>query len=707
MAIIKPETPDEERKVLQRMIDKSVATEAYLRRQYEKRLDSRFEVLQRAQSKKMQDTKTALDGQLSEQAATFAANEVTRNAIVNEKVGKITDLDNAVFSYGYKVQDTSEVEEHDGYISAQNKWAESDTNFHKVISLDGIDKIRVSPQSNTPIIAFLRSYSFEAEEAPDFSTTQGFTKRYVMDGSAHPKKTTEFNIPEDVHYLYFRTLNPDGDQSPKIEFYEKNSMVAFLSDKVSEADSVLFEDGFSVFDLQQIDVVGGYISAENKWKESATVSHRAIVVEPGQTIRVSPKGNTPIIAFLHSYSSEIVDNSNPDFSQVTGYTSRYVMNGSSHPKEPTVFIIPSDVHYLYMRALDGDVVDQSPILEFYERQSVISILEGKIDSSTDSVLNLLDNSRYSDDNDNPFTILQCSDVHGSVDAAQAFKNIIEKYGDRFDVAVNTGDLTRAKWSDGIGFWTSIDGLGGVWNLIGNHDSTINSISVWNDVPIEDVYERFIAPYISNWNVVSAGQNLNYYYKDFAEQGIRLIALDVMYINAAEVSWFENALEGARTADLAVVVLAHYPCGTVNSNTSVTFASIDGANSEQTAPLALNTDCAEKINAFINAGGEFVAWVCGHRHRDDFGYVVDYPDILNITLEKSGGNDGSSASSNYRTHDSARIYGTEGQNSFNLITVDRGKKLVKVVRIGNHCDKYLRQKHSLCYNYETKTVISNN
>ena len=479
---------------------------------------------------------------------------------LDSKVADITSLDEEVFYYDYKEKDLTQLEEHDGYISAQNKWVDSQISLHKVISLNGIDKIRVSPQGNTPIIAFLRSYTFESGETPDYSEEEGFDRRYVMDGNAHPKEPTEFTIPSDAHYLYFRTVNQDGDQSP--------------------------------------------------------------------------------------------------------------------------------------------------IIEFYERQSSIEKLEEQLEASTDTVENLLDNARFSDDNDRTFTILQCTDIHGSVDAAEAFLNELQRYRGKIDLAVNTGDLTRAKWSNGIAFWTQISGLESVWNLIGNHDSTVNSTSVWNDVPISDVYNRFIAPYISEWGVVSAGQNLNYYYKDFTEAGLRIIALDAMFIDASEVTWFETVLAGARTANLAVVVLCHYPCGTVNSNTSVTFASIDGANAEQTAPLALNTDCAEKINAFINAGGEFVAWVCGHRHRDDFGYVVNYPNILNITLEKSGGNDGASASSNYRTHDSARIYGTEGQNSFNLITVDRGKKLIKVVRIGNHCDKYLRQKHSLCYNYETKTVISN-
>lgn len=466
----------------------------------------------------------------------------------------------------------------------------------------------------------------------------------------------------------------------------------------------VFTEGYIIQDLTNIEEHLGYINASNKWTESTTNHYKILPIEGQTKIRVSPyNANTPIIGFLQS--DTFVANQSPVYSTVTGFTKRITLDGASRLR--IEYNVPTDAKYLYFRTYNeaDENPDQSPVIEFWGTRNKITDIETRIEHNEDLSENLLNNSRIVNTGI-PFTIFQCSDVHGSVETVEEFNRLLTKYKGKYDIAVNTGDLVEATYSQGIGFWQGSE-INNVWNLIGNHDSSTGSgVSQWNAIPIADVYNTFIAPNINLWGVVSPGTNLNYYYKDFVEQGLRVIALDVMYIDATELSWFETTLTNANNNDLAVIVLAHYPCGVVNSITTTSFASIDGANAEQTAPLALNTDCADKIQTFINNGGEFIAWLCGHRHRDDFGYVVDYPDILNITLEKSSGSYRNTYSSEYRTHDAARTYNDKSSYSFRFITVNRANKTISLVSVGNMRDNYLREKKAICYNYQTHKFISN-
>lgn len=467
----------------------------------------------------------------------------------------------------------------------------------------------------------------------------------------------------------------------------------------------VFTEGYIIQDLSNLEEHLGYINASNKWTESTTNHYKILPIEGQTRIRVSPYNtNTPIIGFLQS--DTFVANQSPVYSTVTGFTKRIALDGASR-RRMEYYDVPADAKYLYFRTYNTEDTspDQSPVIEFWGTRNKITDIETRLEHDEDLSENLLNNARIVNTG-TPFTIFQCSDVHGSEETVEEFDRLLVKYKGKYDIAVNTGDLVESTYSQGISFWEGSE-INNVWNLIGNHDSSTGSGSTqWNAVPIADVYNRFIAPNINLWDVVSPGTNLNYYYKDFVEQGLRIIALDVMYIDATELSWFETTLTNANNNDLAVIVLAHYPCGTVNSITSTSFASIDGANVEQTAPLALNTDCADKIQTFINNGGEFIAWLCGHRHRDDFGYVVDYPDILNITLEKSSGAYRNTYSSEYRTHDAARTYNDKSSCSFRFITVNRANKTISLVSVGNMRDNYLREKKAICYNYQTHKFISN-
>jgi len=107
-------------------------------------------------------------------------------------------------------------------------------------------------------------------------------------------------------------------------------------------------------------------------------------------------------------------------------------------------------------------------------------------------------------------------------------------------------------------------------------------------------------------------------------------------------------------------------------------------------LRFDGTAASAVNDFIMAGGEFVGWLVGHSHLDRIGYMTDYPTQPVFNMNNAG-----TKTANAR----AAVY------SCTMVVIDRINKLVKLVRAGCNYDAYLKPKHTLCYNYETRTIIS--
>jgi hypothetical protein len=102
-----------------------------------------------------------------------------------------------------------------------------------------------------------------------------------------------------------------------------------------------------------------------------------------------------------------------------------------------------------------------------------------------------------------------------------------------------------------------------------------------------------------------------------------------------------------------------------------------------------------IEAFINDGGKFVAWICGHIHKDFFGYVTGHPQITVFANDKVGVG---------RNHDTYRKNASDSQDVMNLITIDTRNKLLKIIRVGSYLDEMMRVKDMQCFNYQTKEMV---
>lgn len=305
---------------------------------------------------------------------------------------------------------------------------------------------------------------------------------------------------------------------------------------------------------------------------------------------------------------------------------------------------------------------------------------------------------------NLLNLIHFSDIHGNVQNIRRILEFSSMYTDYISDIIHTGDAPVAYYSDNNPF--AVVGGDNVLEVIGNHECWIQG-DTWPspyNATAQQVYQKFFAPYIASWGVVSAGTNLCYYYKDYSTAKVRLIVLDALHYDLSQETWFVNTLESARTANLRVVAVTHYPSQTGLAGINCTFNSITQTIGSVATPPAgtqierMPESAFDAVDTFIANGGEFVCWLSGHTHEDFIGTVNNHTDQIQVII--------SCADTSNRYSDCARTKNTKSQDLFNVFTVDTESKLIKIIRVGSTMDKFLRKREMLCVNYNTKAVVSN-
>lgn len=339
-------------------------------------------------------------------------------------------------------------------------------------------------------------------------------------------------------------------------------------------------------------------------------------------------------------------------------------------------------------------------------------------------------------------LLQLTDQHGDETRMNRAMQFASKYGAYIDDVIHTGDLVYDYWSNGIDWFANVQNKNNILQVIGNHDIMLkagsdgkiytnpNDLSqyietsgyvdlnktthtvlgyknsdnemVW--VNYTDIYGRYIAPYVSNWGVVqpsnAALEGLNYYYKDYTEQGIRLIVLDCMMYDTAQNTWLISVLEDAKTNGYGVIIAEHYPiqldgfeyCAFTSSGSDDV---LDFYQSEGYTSTLTNAQLA--VDNFMNTGGEFICWLAGHTHKDFCGTLKNYPKQVMIVSDITGLN-------HLLWGDEVRTVGTKTEDCFSIISIDRYKKIVRLYRVGNQWDRYGRHKVSMAFDYRAAKMI---
>ena len=364
-----------------------------------------------------------------------------------------------------------------------------------------------------------------------------------------------------------------------------------------------------------------------------------------------------------------------------------------------------------------------------------------IETAVDAIIN----RRYSDDIASMikrFTFVHESDIHGDT---VRHSNILDyiNYKSYIDALITTGDIVASNFTNDFTFFSqsktkiSKD----ILPVLGNHDvgtSTLKSLCGTT----AECYTRYIQPF-EQYGIVTNGKN--YWYKDYANYNIRIIALyeydneddntedptqyrlirGYKVFSQEQINWFIATLNST-PSNYHVIILTHlasygdysecewvdewtdrtsrYTTGIVNQsyidgnpigaivNAWIKGIAINlswgfiGAASYLT-PITANHDFTAR------GAGIFVGYFHGHYHRDGLCTLVDYPEQHVYRTV------GSSAKVQViRRTDLNRTQGTKSEDSFNVCSVDTVNRKLYIVRVGANITDALQERKFTSWNY---------
>lgn len=294
----------------------------------------------------------------------------------------------------------------------------------------------------------------------------------------------------------------------------------------------------------------------------------------------------------------------------------------------------------------------------------------------------------------PLQFVHLSDVHFVLDLWNRMVEYVNHYHKYIEFAIHTGDYcgnSQEVYSDCYGEGTPC--VRPIFNCVGNHD-TIETKFATALQPKETTHALLFNK-TDDWNVnfLDCPYSMSYY-KDFPESNVRLIVLDLYYDIEPQKKWLDTLLAEAKEKNLYVVTAMHQPTGEVQDTYGVTFHTVNdyvGLNGAEKSVVF-----EEQIAKFIREGGCHVCNLAGHLHHDVFG-LTD-AGVLNVCVP--------SATSWDKWCDGKRVKGTRTYDCFNVVSIDANLGLLKIVRVGDNVDHYLRVKRALCFDFKNRKVISN-
>ena len=329
------------------------------------------------------------------------------------------------------------------------------------------------------------------------------------------------------------------------------------------------------------------------------------------------------------------------------------------------------------------------------------------------------------------TIIHCSDIHGD---AVRWRNVLQLNSKiSADAVINTGDSVAYSVANGMQFLYNNAKLfndgSPIIVAIGNHDT--NGDSDYRSNLNSSLNSLIIAPFADDFGyTLPESQQYDdaptYYYKDLSAAKIRIITLNLYdtgqidWLHEAfsqkQINWLISVLEST-PQDYGVVIDYHRSLGAVEKDSNYDkFWQVSSTAGYAPSTWSLNgvsgTPIQDIVDAFIGkttlqssftvstAGGdvtinvdadftsvasgvEFIAHIFGHHHRDTIGY---YSNTVHSQLCLCVCQSTAAYSSRYSSwagaSDLPRIGGGREQDAFNVYTIDRRAKTVRVAKFGS-------------------------
>ncbi len=281
-----------------------------------------------------------------------------------------------------------------------------------------------------------------------------------------------------------------------------------------------------------------------------------------------------------------------------------------------------------------------------------------------------------------------SDNHAVLETWNRMVSYVNHYKDYISFALHTGDYCGGIQEEYHDCYVEGDPCQRpLLNCIGNHDT----FSAASGTTGPEVPHRLLFSHTENWGVTfMPGEHSMTYYKDFPEANVRLVVLNLYYDLEAQAAWLREVLADTREKGLHLFTAMHEPSAAITHKLDVSFQTLtDFAPNE--------THIFDGMIADFKAnGGIHIANLAGHNHADNFGYTDS--GVLNVAVECASDWAGWS--------DGKRVRGTRTFDCFNVVSVDANRGILKLVRVGDNADYFLRIRRTLCYDYLQNKVIFN-
>jgi hypothetical protein len=441
--------------------------------------------------------------------------------------------------------------------------------------------------------------------------------------------------------------------------------------------------------------------------------------------------------------SDTVMSTNP-----TGVQSQYLINPTSD--------WDNDTFYVGIRADLGVAVEMQ--LFDYTFLDILPPTEPTIFNMNSYKQSAIDNMGYKPSGNEmyglntipPLCFLHASDIHNVSARYTNIVSVLNNYS-QLKWAILTGDLVSEDFSQPFTPYEEAVELATkpVMFVLGNHDcGNPSNLDVDRNGSNLQCYNKYFADNIDNWGVVHSGTN-NYWYKDDDTCKVRIIGLyeydtdftlnpedntKILYnrsgrsYSQAQIDWFISCLspynESTNPNGLkdgyGVIIAEHQPEGARQTGDNPFCSPIIPTQwgwdayyeNRQTLPIARIVDAfinKTTLNASITQTGgivttlslvadftnrdddqEFICYLGGHQHNDYIGFLSIYPEQLEIQI----------GCSKYDTslQDMARKDGDVSQDCINLVTVDRNKKLISIVRFGADVSMTMQDRRFISISY---------
>lgn len=311
------------------------------------------------------------------------------------------------------------------------------------------------------------------------------------------------------------------------------------------------------------------------------------------------------------------------------------------------------------------------------------------------------------EHDDKYDILQFvhfSDTHRDLRNWNRVIRYVNHYSKYISFALHTGDYVGHNQDVYVDMYGKCDPCEKViYNCVGNHDTYASDMSLADKA----VTKSMIFSKTDDWDVVFCDcESSMTYYKDFPKSNIRLIVLDIYYTIEPQRQWLKKVLDDALEKGMFVITASHEPTGLIENTFDVTFHTLNDFNDAYRREFPdwvepeydfYDRPLFEKVIAeFVEKGGTHICHLAGDHHHDKFGLskLGLLNSVVPCTLCWGGWCDGT------------RVDGTKSQDCFNVVSIDPNLGLLKIVRVGDNVDHYLRSRTVLCFDYINRKVISN-